>query len=181
LTFLLALVFAAAVPAAGPARAASAQHLLPYRVLQMNLCLSGIAGCYPGTHYPAVVDEAIDQIRVHHPDVVTMVETCSGDARRIADTTGYDMAFGTVIYKGAQLPCANPGDRGVYGLTLLTRRPIRVVDDQAYQAQNGNEQRRRVCATTTDGMTSCVTHLAVRDTDPAGPNSVANARSSRDC
>ena len=73
--FLVTLVIAVAtIPAASPA---NAQRPQPYRLLQMNLCLSGIAGCYPGTHYPAVVDEAIDQIRANEPDVATLVETCS--------------------------------------------------------------------------------------------------------
>ncbi|GAA2758310.1 hypothetical protein GCM10009872_36700 [Actinopolymorpha rutila] len=177
LTFLLAVVFAVAAPVANAATtttSTTSQRAPSYELLQMNLCLSGIAGCYAGTHYPAVVDEAIDKIRTNEPDVATLVETCSGDSQRIADETGYHLAFGAVIYKGAQLPCVKPTGRGVYGITVLTRRPIASVDDAPYQAQNGNEQRRRVCATTVDGQTACVTHLAVRDADPAGPNSAAN-------
>ena len=34
----------------------------PYTMLQMNLCLSGVAGCYGRTAYPAVVDEAVATI-----------------------------------------------------------------------------------------------------------------------
>ncbi|MGW0229351.1 endonuclease/exonuclease/phosphatase family protein [Actinopolymorpha singaporensis] len=177
LAFLLAVVLAVAAPVANASTTATTtdtQRPPSYELLQMNLCLSGIAGCYAGTHYPAVVDEAVDKIRTNAPDVATLVETCSGDAQRIADETGYHLAFGAVIYKGAQLPCVKPTGRGVYGITVLTRRPIAAVDDAPYQAQNGNEQRRRVCATTVDGQTACVTHLAVRDADPAGPNSAAN-------
>jgi len=181
LTSLLTLaLLAVGLPAANAATGDGAHHRhaghhpRSYSLLQMNLCLSGVAGCYPGTHYPAVVDEAIGKIRAQHPDVVTIVETCSADAEHIAHATGYHLAFGTVIYKGAPLPCVDPGDRGVYGITLLTRRAQVAVDDQPYQAQNGNEQRRRVCATTVGGVTACVTHLAVRDADPAGPDSLAN-------
>ncbi len=179
-TFLLAAIFAVASPVANAAPTATTAPATPaarppsYQLLQMNLCLSGIAGCYAGTQYPAVVDEAIGKIRTNSPDVATLVETCSGDAQRIADETGYHLAFGAVIYKGAELPCVKPTGRGVYGITVLTRRPIDSVDDAPYQAQNGNEQRRRVCATSVDGQTACVTHLAVRDADPAGPNSAAN-------
>jgi endonuclease/exonuclease/phosphatase (EEP) superfamily protein YafD len=157
------------------ATTASAQHApRTFRLLQMNLCLSGIAGCYPGTQYPSVVDEAIGKIEANNPDIVTAVETCSGDAERIAHETGYHLAFGTVIYNGAQLPCVKPGNRGLFGISVLTRRPIIAVNDTPYKAQHGNEERRRVCATTVDGVTGCVTHLTVPDTDPAGANSVAN-------
>lgn len=170
------LATVAAISIGTAAMASSAPQTAPHtvRLLQMNLCLSGIAGCFPGTQYPSVVDEAIGQIEANRPDIATVVETCSGDAQRIADETGYHLAFGTVIYKGAELPCVNPGGRGVYGITLLTRQPIVAVNDKPYTAQNGNEQRRRVCATTSDGLTGCVTHLAVPDKDPAGPNSAAN-------
>lgn len=180
MTSLLTLALVAvALPMASAADAstdgtAAAHRPQPYSVLQMNLCLSGIAGCYPGTDYPSVVKEAIGKIDARQPDVATLVETCSGDAAHIAAATGYHLAFGTVIYKGTPLPCVKPETRGVYGITLLTKAPIVSVDDAPYQAQNGNEQRRRVCATTADGATACVTHLAVRDADPSGPDSLAN-------
>ncbi|MGH3500069.1 MAG: endonuclease/exonuclease/phosphatase family protein [Nocardioidaceae bacterium] len=184
LAALLGLVLLAfGIPSAGAATgdgsrqsnpAGGRHHHRSYTLLQMNLCLSGIAGCYPGTHYPAVVDEAIAKIRKHEPDAATLVETCEGDAERIADATGYHLAFGTVIYRGEPLPCVDPTGRGVYGITVLTRKPIVATNDHAYRAQHGNEERRRVCATTVDRATACVTHLAVRNSDPAGPDSVAN-------
>lgn len=145
-----------------------------YALLQMNLCLSGIAGCYPGTEYPAVVNEAIAKIQATDPEVVTLVETCGQDVSHIAAVTGYHPAFGAVIYKGERLPCVSPAGRGVYGIAVLTRAPILAVDDRPYAAQHGNEERRRVCATTVRLVTGCVTHLAVRDADPTGPDSVAN-------
>src|SRR5215469_12990639 len=42
--------------ASAPARPS---HGSAYTLMDMNLCLSGIAGCYPKVHYPAVVQEAI--------------------------------------------------------------------------------------------------------------------------
>jgi hypothetical protein len=38
----------------------------------MNLCLSGLAGCYARVAYPVAVDEAAGLIRVTHPDAVTV-------------------------------------------------------------------------------------------------------------
>ena len=38
-----------------------------YALMQMNLCLSGLAGCYGKTAYPAVVEEATARIRAGAP------------------------------------------------------------------------------------------------------------------
>jgi hypothetical protein len=159
----------AAVLTIGVTSANASTGATPFSVLQMNLCLSGIAGCYPGTDYPAVVNEAIGNIQADQPDVATLVETCSGDAQHIADATGYHLAFGTVIYRGAPLPCVKPTGRGVYGISLLTKRPLVAVDDAPYTAQNGNEQRRRVCGTTDQGVRK-----------PAAPASAARDRPAHD-
>lgn len=172
---LMSMTMVAVISISGTAIAAStptAPHT--YRLLQMNLCLSGIAGCFPGTQYPFVVDEAIDHIKADRPDVATLVESCSGDAQRIAAETGYHLAFGTVIYNGARLPCVKPGNRGLFGISVLTRQPIIDVNDKPYSSQYDTELRRRVCATTVDGVTGCVTHLSERDKNPTGPNSIAN-------
>jgi endonuclease/exonuclease/phosphatase (EEP) superfamily protein YafD len=169
ITAATALIVSAATTTASAHRAPRT-----YKLLQMNLCLSGIAGCYPATRYPSVVDEAIGRIEANHPDIVTAVETCSGDAQRIADETGYHLAFGTVIYNGARLPCVKPGNRGLFGISVLTKQPIIAVNDKPYTSQYDTEIRRRVCATTVDDVTGCVTHLSERDKDPIGPNSIAN-------
>ena len=47
-----------------------------YTLLQMNLCLSGFAGCYRKVAYPAGVHDAVARIRQAHPDAVTLNETC---------------------------------------------------------------------------------------------------------
>ncbi|HET8823029.1 MAG TPA: hypothetical protein VFM57_15910, partial [Thermoleophilaceae bacterium] len=47
-----------------------------YTVMQMNLCLSGLAGCYGKAAYPAVVVDAVARIREARPDAVTLNETC---------------------------------------------------------------------------------------------------------
>lgn len=134
----------------------------PYRLLQMNLCLSGLAGCFGGTEYPKVVDEAIAQIGEADPAAVTLNEACSGDVERIAAKTGYHLRFATVIYNGAPLPCRNPGERGVFGNAVLTKEQIRESADAAFTSQFGAEERRWLCATTTRDVTACVTHLSTR-------------------
>jgi hypothetical protein len=48
-------------------------------LMLMNLCLSGLAGCYGRAAYPAVVDEAVARIPEADPDAVTLNEVCRGE------------------------------------------------------------------------------------------------------
>ena len=88
--------------------------------MQMNLCLSGLAGCYRKVAYPAVVEEAVARIREAPPDAVTFNEACRGDVARIARRTGYHLRFSSVIYRGERLRCIRPGGRGLFGDAVLT-------------------------------------------------------------
>lgn len=156
-----ALVFGALSVAGAAASAEEHDDRAPYALLQMNLCLSGLAGCYAGTEYPAVVDEAIAKIREMQPGAVTVNEACSGDVERIARETGYHQRFATVIYRGAPLPCRNPEGRGVFGNAVLTRDAITASEDRAFQAQLGAEERRWLCVRTVDAVRACTAHLSV--------------------
>jgi endonuclease/exonuclease/phosphatase family metal-dependent hydrolase len=136
----------------------------PYTLLQMNLCLSGLAGCYGRTQYPKVVDEAVERIRTEAPQAVTFNESCSGDIERIADETGYAMRFATVIYNNAPLPCSRPGGRGVFGNAVRVQSGITSSEDAAFQAQLGSEERRWTCVNTVDKVSVCVSHFSVAGT-----------------
>lgn len=172
--FLLGLLATggALLPAAGTAGAASgAEHRRPagspYTLLQMNLCLSGVAGCFGRTQYPAVVDEAIERILAEDAEAVSLNEVCSGDVARIAEETGYQMRFATVIYRGAPFSCVKPGGRGVFGNAVLTKERITDAEDHAFVAQFGVEERRWLCATTARDLTVCTSHLSTRGSDGA--------------
>ena len=80
-----------------------------YTLMQMNLCLSGLGGCYGQVAYPAVVEEAVARIREAHPDAITLNETCEGDVAQIARRTGYHLRFSRVIYLGEPFACFQPG------------------------------------------------------------------------
>jgi endonuclease/exonuclease/phosphatase family metal-dependent hydrolase len=138
--------------------------------MQMNLCLSGLAGCYAKVEYPAVVDEAVARIRELHPDAVTFNEACRGDVAQIAQRTGYQLRFSTVIYYGKPLPCIKPGGRGLFGDAVLTRAAIESSDSQAFEAQASPEQRRWLCASTRIGVDVCTAHLASPEPDEVAAN-----------
>ncbi|WP_411374683.1 endonuclease/exonuclease/phosphatase family protein [Arthrobacter sp. MPF02] len=157
---LLALSVAPAAVAV-PSSEASDHTPDTYSVLQLNLCLSGLAGCYPDTEYPRVVDEAAAKIETTGPDAVTVNEACSGDIARIAEGTGYDYRFATVMYRGAPLECTKPGGRGVFGNAVLVDGTITASEDQAFRSQLGSEERRWLCVETEQGVRACTAHLSV--------------------
>src|SRR5829696_5672999 len=145
----------AAVPSAGSST---------YTLMQMNLCLSGLAGCYGKAAYPAVVEEAVARIREAGPDAVTFNEACRSDIARIARRTGYHLRFSRVIYRGERLRCVRPGGRGLYGDALLTEAAIESTDSQDFEAQAGIERRRWLCVTTRVDVDVCTAHLNTRTT-----------------
>jgi endonuclease/exonuclease/phosphatase family metal-dependent hydrolase len=133
-----------------------------YTLMQMNLCLSGLAGCYGKTAYPAVVEEAVARIREARPDAVTFNETCRSDVARIARRTGYRLRFTRIIYGGRRLRCVRPGGRGLFGDAVLTEAAIRSTDSQDFRAQAGPERRRWLCVSTRVGVDVCTAHLNTR-------------------
>jgi endonuclease/exonuclease/phosphatase family metal-dependent hydrolase len=137
-----------------------------YTLMQMNLCLSGFAGCYDKVAYPAGVQEAVARIREADPDAVTLNETCSGDVAQIARRTGYHVRFSTVTVSGEPLACVRPGGRGHFGDAVLTKAAIESADGHDFEAQAGIEWRRWLCVSTRVGVDVCTAHLATRS--PAG-------------
>jgi endonuclease/exonuclease/phosphatase family metal-dependent hydrolase len=133
-----------------------------YTLMQMNLCLSGFAGCFGRTAYPAVVDEAVARIRETRPDAVTVNEVCRRDVARIARQTGYHVRFSRVFYAGRELPCIRPGGRGLFGIAVLAAAAIERTDRRDFAAQAGPERRRWLCIVTRAGVDVCTAHLNTR-------------------
>jgi endonuclease/exonuclease/phosphatase family metal-dependent hydrolase len=138
-----------------------------FALMQMNLCLSGLAGCYGKVAYPAALDEATARINAAQPDAVTLNEACRDDAAEIARRTGYRMRFSRVYYENAPLPCTDPGGRGLFGDAVLTKAPVARSHSQDFRAQSGNERRRWLCVTTRTGLDACTTHLSTRSSSTA--------------
>jgi endonuclease/exonuclease/phosphatase family metal-dependent hydrolase len=136
-----------------------------FTLVQMNLCLSGLADCYDVAAHPTVVQEAVAQIRAMGPDAVTVNEACRGDVARIARRTGYHLRFTLVIYGGERLPCVRPGGRGLFGDAVLTQAPIVASAHRPFAAEGDLEQRRWLCVTTRLDRDVCTAHLSTRDTD----------------
>jgi endonuclease/exonuclease/phosphatase family metal-dependent hydrolase len=126
----------------------------------MNLCLSGLAGCYAKVDYPGVVREAVARIRQARPDAVTFNEACGGDVALVGRRTGYHVRFSSIIYYGKPLPCVRPGGRGRFGDAVLTKAAITRTESHPFAAQAGPEQRQWLCVSTRVGVEVCTAHLA---------------------
>jgi endonuclease/exonuclease/phosphatase family metal-dependent hydrolase len=129
--------------------------------MQMNLCLSGLAGCYGKVAYPAAVEETVSRIRQVRPDAVTLNETCRRDVEEIARRSGYHLRFTRIFYLGAPLLCAQPGGRGLFGDAVLAKAPIEGHENHDFEAQAGLERRRWLCITARD-IDVCTAHLNTR-------------------
>jgi endonuclease/exonuclease/phosphatase family metal-dependent hydrolase len=130
--------------------------------MQMNLCLSGLAGCYGKVAYPAGVEEAVGRIREVRPDAVTVNEACRGDVARIGRETGYRVRFSRVVYRGVRLRCVRPGGRGLFGDAVLTKARVTSSEAEDFVAQEGIERRRWLCVSTRGGVDVCTAHLNTR-------------------
>lgn len=143
----------------GGAVGSQAAAVPSFALMQMNVCLSGLADCID---YPAVVREAATIIRETGPHAVTFNEACRRDVARIARRTGYHLSFARVIYRGRPLPCVRPPARGLFGDAVLTEARVRQVQTRAFEAQRGLEERRWLCAVTRARSTVCTAHLGTR-------------------
>lgn len=147
---------------AGSSSISSSSSSSDVSLLQMNLCLSGRAGCYSADTRVAVIDEAAAVIDSRAPDAVTVNEACRRDADDLARRTGYELSFAVVDYAGAPLSCIDPGGRGLFGIAVLTRDDVRASHGRAFTARADPEQRRWLCATTDRDVSFCTAHLSTR-------------------
>jgi endonuclease/exonuclease/phosphatase family metal-dependent hydrolase len=153
----------AAAPAPAPAPAA------PLRVLQLNLCSSGIAGCYTGRS----TDQAAAVVRAEAPDLVTLNEVCQDDVADLERALADAVPDATVVSafqparngrNGEPYRCRNGRQ---YGIGLVSRWPSApgaAASGGIYPAQDGDdpEERAWLCldAAAAPPVAVCTTHLA---------------------
>lgn len=129
-----------------------------FRVLQLNLCHSGVAGCFTGD---AVMTRAVAVITAVAPALVTLNEVCRDDVPWLAAQTGALAFEFTPALKADDTPvkCKN-GDH--YGIGLLSW--IAPVWDGpltgVYTAQSSMTERRVWLCMGYDGFVGCTTHLS---------------------
>jgi hypothetical protein len=141
----------------------------PFWVLQLNLCNSGLAGCYDGGRS---VPEAATAIQNSAPDVVTLNEICQNDVVQLSSTLASVYSGSTVVWAfkaatdrrtSAPYKCKNGQD---YGIGLIAHIPGTYAGHQissgiyASQDTASAEERAWLCIHATGSYYACTTHLA---------------------
>lgn len=126
-----------------------------YRVLQINLCNSGLAPCFTGD----AVTGAIALIDERRPSVVTLNEACAPDLQRIEAETGYVSVF----TQSGSRRCRNGALFG-NGLAFPPGTAPDEPEVVEYTTQDADPERRTITCVPASGVTACVTHLS-----PVGP------------
>jgi endonuclease/exonuclease/phosphatase family metal-dependent hydrolase len=166
---------AGATAASHVTRPASVMMRPSLRVLQLNLCDSGIARCYTGRS----VREAAEVIRAERPDIVTLNEVCRDDVSvleaALSDTNRGGVivsAFEAAVDRrtGGAFRCRNGQPYGV-GLLARVRPPnhgYRTYGD-VYPIQDTADPEQRVwlCLHAIADFYACTTHLANTSTTVA--------------
>jgi endonuclease/exonuclease/phosphatase family metal-dependent hydrolase len=149
---------AAGPPQATPSGDAPATQV---RVLQLNLCNSGIAACYTGGRS---IEEAARVIAAESPDLVTVNEVCDDDMRPLERALARAVPGGKAVSAfqaardrdtGDGYRCANGRQ---FGIGILSPAggiyPVQDADDP--------EQRAWLCldVAAAPAVTACTTHLA---------------------
>lgn len=159
---------------AQPARPAQPPHLA-LRVVQLNLCGSGMAGCYTGES----VSAAAGVIRARMPDVVTLNEVCRDDVDDLAEALTATFRIGRVVsaftaltdYEtGREVRCTTGEPYGIGVLVHVpASSPPHLTIRGVYPAQDPDDSERRawLCVDPLVGFVACTTHLAATSADVA--------------
>ncbi len=153
---------------------------VPVRVLQMNLCGSGIAACYTGRS----TARAAAVLRAEQPDLVTLNEVCRDDVSALERALAGAVPGGGAVSAfqaarngptGEPYRCRNGQE---YGIGLVARWPSlpgSPTDAGIYPAQDAEdpEERAWLCLDVAPGDTGgavslCTTHLAYTKREVAG-------------
>jgi hypothetical protein len=139
----------------------------PVRVLQLNLCNSGIASCYTGRS----VSVAGSVIREERPDIVTLNEICRGDLsqleRAMSDAhpgTTVDAAFKAAPDRPTAAPfrCRNGQEYGIGVLAATSGAAEERTYGGSYPIQDVTDPEERVwlCVHVAGAFYACTTHTA---------------------
>jgi len=154
----LAALAALTVLPLGAAPGPSAEAATTVRVLQLNICHSGIAGCYTGDR---VIAKAVSVIGSVRPQVLSVNEACSGDVGPLRQAMGAAQAVFVAAQRrdGTPVTCTN-GQH--YGNIVMVVDPLAGGPGVSgrYTAQDsGNEMRVWACLPA-GVLTACTTHLS---------------------
>ncbi len=128
------------------------------RVLQLNLCHSGLAGCFTGDK--AMV-KAVAVLKSVAPTLATLNEMCRDDLPYLAAQTGaVDHRFTPALKEnGTPVKCKNGDDYGI-GLLSWSAPTWPKPTHGVYSTQSSNTERRVWICMGYTGFVGCTTHLS---------------------
>lgn len=128
------------------------------KVLQLNICHSGVAGCYTGDR---VMTKAISVITSVRPQVLSVNEACSGDISRLRAAMGPSRVMFVAAGRpdGSPVTCVN-GEQ--YGNIVMVADPLAGLDAVVglYSAQDNSSERRGWACLRAGQVNACSTHLS---------------------
>jgi endonuclease/exonuclease/phosphatase family metal-dependent hydrolase len=144
----------------GVAVAPAASAATTVKVLQLNICHSGVAGCYTGE---AVMTKAVSVISSVKPQVLSVNEACSGDVERLRAAMGAARARFVAAQRpdGTPVLCRN-GQQ--YGNIVMVVDALAGTTSAAgrYTAQDGSSELRVWACLPAGALSACTTHLSAR-------------------
>lgn len=141
--------------------AAPASAATTVKILQLNICHSGIAGCYTGAE--PVMAKAVSVIGSTKPQVLSVNEACSGDVARLQAAMGPSQAVFVAAQTraGAPVTCTNGQQYGNIVIVVSALAGTTPATGRYTAQDSGNEMRVWACLPA-GGISACTTHLSAK-------------------
>jgi hypothetical protein len=141
------------------AGSAQAQAATTIKVLQLNICHSGHAGCYTGAE--PVMAKAVSVIGSTKPQVLSVNESCEGDVTRLRTAMGASQAVFVAAQTraGAPVTCTNGQRYGNILIVVSTLAGATPITGRYTAQDSGNEMRVWACLPA-GALSACTTHLS---------------------
>jgi hypothetical protein len=127
------------------------------KVLQLNICNSGVAGCYTGR----ALAKAVSVVTSVKPQVLSVNEACSGDLAPLQQALGPSRAVFVAAQRrdGAPVTCVN-GQQ--FGNILIVAEPFAGPASVTgrYSAQDASNEMRVWACIPAGQVSACTTHLS---------------------
>lgn len=129
------------------------------KVLQLNICHSGVAGCYTGAE--PVMAKAVSVIGSTKPQVLSVNEACSGDVARLQAAMGASQAVFVAAQRrdGAPVTCTNGQQYGNIVIVVSALAGSTPATGRYTAQDSGNEMRVWACLPA-GALSACTTHLS---------------------
>ncbi|MFB9903602.1 endonuclease/exonuclease/phosphatase family protein [Allokutzneria oryzae] len=151
----------AVMVAAGVSLAPTASAATPVKVLQLNLCHSGAAGCFTGDRVMTKAKAVVASVK---PQVLALNEICSGDVAPLRAAMGSAKSlFVPARNDGKPAKCKNGQDYGNAILVATALAGSSAGVSGVYKNQDSRKEKRTWGCLPAGKIGACTTHLSAWD------------------